>query len=157
MNLSALAITHQTTVLEEHLDEMGHMNVMWYTHFFDQGTWGLFSGLGMDLAYFENEHAGAFALEQHTRYLAELRLGDSVTVRSRILARNAKRLHFMHFMIQDGSGGLAATTELIGMHIDRRTRRSAPFPDYIADNIDEVLTQHKQLDWEAPVCGIMRP
>ncbi len=157
MNLSDLAITHQAAVLQEHLDEMGHMNVMWYTHFFDRATWGFFARLGMDLAYFEGECAGAFALEQHTRYLAELRLADSVTLRSRILARNAKRVHFMHFMVQDETGNLAATTELIGMHIDRDTRRSAPFPDHIASRIDQVLAQHSRLSWEAPICGVMRP
>ena len=31
-----------------YLDEMGHMNVMWYTHLFSMGAWGLFQMVGLD-------------------------------------------------------------------------------------------------------------
>jgi acyl-CoA thioester hydrolase len=73
VDLSPLPISHRATILEDYIDEMGHMNVMWYTHFFDRATMAFFESFGMGLAYFEGENAGAFALEKHTRYLAEAR------------------------------------------------------------------------------------
>lgn len=157
MNFDALPITHRATVPESYLDVMGHMNVMWYTHLFDRGTWQFFEMLGMTLAYFEDNEAGGFALESHARYLAEVRLGQSVTIRSRAIGRTAKRIHFMHFMVIDDGGVLAATVELIGMHIDRAVRRSSPYPTHIATVIDELVAEHRRLDWDAPVCGVMRP
>jgi acyl-CoA thioester hydrolase len=157
MDLSRLPVTHKAIVLEEHLDEMGHLNVMWYTHFFDRATLAFFESFGMGLAYFEREAAGAFALEKHTRYLAEARLGQAITVHSRALGRSAKRFHFMHFMVMDESGVLAATTELVGSHIDRVARRSAPMPDIIADAFDRLLLEQSSLDWEPPLCGVMGP
>jgi acyl-CoA thioester hydrolase len=153
MDLGALPVTYQAAVREEHLDLMGHLNVMWYAHFFDEATWRLFADLGMDEAYYERETAGAFALAQYTRYLAEVRLGQALTIRSRVLGRSTRQLHFIHFMTVDESGKLAATTELLGIHVDRRVRRSSPFPPTIAAAVDEVLARHRELEWAAPVCG----
>jgi len=157
MDFSALPITCQTIIPEEYMDEMNHMNVMWYTHLFDKATWRFFADLGMSLDYFEYQDAGAFALEQHTRYLAEVRLGQTVLLRTRAINRSIKRFHFMHFMIIEEGGVLAATTELIGMHIDRANRRSSPFPDAIARAFDRLSANHQTLDWNPPVCGVMTP
>jgi acyl-CoA thioester hydrolase len=157
MDLAPLLLTYRITVPEEYLDEMEHMNVMWYTHLFDRATWQFFASLDMDLDYFENEKAGAVALEQHTRYLAEVRLGQEVTLRTRAVNRTAKRFHFMHFMTIGDDGVLAATTELIGMHIDYLTRRPASLPEHIAAAFDDLLDRHRTLDWEPPVCGVMSP
>jgi len=133
------------------------MNVMWYAHLFDRATWRFFDSLGMSLNYFEEQNAGAFALENHTRYLAEVRLGQTVVLRTRAINRSQKRFHFMHFMAIENSGLLAATAEFVGMHIDRTTRRSSPLPDHIAEAFDRLISKHQTLDWDPPVCGIMNP
>ena len=155
--LTDLPIRHEASIEASYLDEMGHMNVMWYTHLFDQATWEFFASLGMDLNYFNGEMAGAFALEQHTQYLVELRQGQRVQIRTRALGRSVKRFHFMHFMVVPASGQLAATTELIGIHVDRRARRSSPLPTRIAAAFDSVIAEHSQLSWDPPVCGSMKP
>ena len=133
------------------------MNVMWYTHLFDRATWNFFHSLGMSIDYFELENAGAFALEQHTRYLAEVRQDQLVILRTRVIGRTIKRFHFMHFMLIENTGILAATTELVGMHIDRQSRRSSPLPDHIAGAFDLLISEHKTLDWDPPLCSVMRP
>jgi acyl-CoA thioester hydrolase len=152
-----LPVTYQATVIEEWLDEMEHMNVMWYTHLFDRATWQFFANLGMNLDYFEKQGAGAFALEQHTRYLAEVRLGQEITLRTRAIDRSAKRFHFMHFMTIGGNGVPAATTELIGAHIDYATRRLSPLPENIAAAFDDLIELHQALNWAPPLCGVMSP
>src|SRR5258708_184351 len=101
MDLNELPITYRAVIPEAYLDEMGHMNVMWYTHLFSQGAWGLFQMVGLNLEYFKANQTGSFALEQHFRYLKEVRLGQHVTIRSRVLGRTAKRWHTIHFMIID--------------------------------------------------------
>lgn len=148
---------HQAAIDADYLDEMGHMNVMWYTHLFDRATWVFFASLGMDLNYYNTSLAGAFALEQHTRYLAELFQGQIVQVHTRALGRSIKRFHFMHFMLVQNSGQLAATSELIGIHVDRRNRRSSPLPEQIAASFDKAIAEHSLLSWDPPLCGTMRP
>src|SRR5438067_12161131 len=125
MTLDDLPITYRATIPPDYLDEMGHMNVMWYTHLFGCATMGLFERIGLTREYFEAHHAGSFALEHHVRYLAEVRVGQHVTLRTRALGRSAKRMHFMHFMVHD-DGRLAATGEFIGTHVDMKVRRSSP-------------------------------
>jgi acyl-CoA thioester hydrolase len=111
----------------------------------------------MGAEYMQANNAGSFALESHVRYLSEVRAGQRVTLRSRALARSEKRLHFMHFMMIDESSSLAATCEFVGAHIDMTARRMSPLAGQVAASYDRLLAEHRQIDWEAPICGSMRP
>jgi acyl-CoA thioesterase FadM len=155
--LDALPVTHRAVVPESYLDEMGHMNVMWYTHLFSTAVGGLWDRLGLTDAYFAANRAGTFLLESHVRHLSEVRVGQAVTIRSRVLGRTAKRVHLMGFMVKDDGPVLAATSEGVAAHIDMRVRRSSPFPPHVADAIDRFVAEHAALGWPAPVCGVMKP
>ncbi|HET6574628.1 MAG TPA: thioesterase family protein [Fimbriiglobus sp.] len=157
MDLTSLPVTHRAVIPESYLDEMGHMNVMWYTHLFSESAWGLFQMVGLSAAYFTANRAGSFALAQHFRYLKEVRAGQHVTLRARVLGRTAKRWHTIHFMTIDEYDELAATAESISTHVDMRVRRSSPMPPAVADAIDKLVADHSRLGWGAPVCGAMTP
>ncbi len=153
MNLADLPLVFATQVEARHLDRFGHVNVMWYTHFFDSGTLALFERLGCGPSYYERSGHGMFALEQHTRYRRELREGDQVELRPRLLGMASKRIHFMLFLTTAGQPGLSATSELLGMNIDLASRRSAPFPEAVSRATATMLAEHKLLTWLAPACG----
>lgn len=157
MNWKNLPATWHAIIPPTYLDEMGHMNVMWYTHLFSEATGGLFDLVGMTREYFEGNHAGSFALEAHVRYLLEVHAGHSVTVYSRLLDRTSKRMHFIHFLIRDDCDKLSATGEFVGTHIDMSTRRSSPFPENVIRLLDQMVNDHRQLDWAPPLCGTMKP
>ena len=157
MDLTPLPVTHRAAIPEAYLDEMGHMNVMWYTHLFSQAAWGLFQMVGLTEAYFAANRAGSFALAQHFRYLKEVRAGQHVTLRSRVLGRSAKRWHTIHFMTIDGLDALVATGEAVSTHVDLTVRRSSPMPPAVTAAIDRLLAEHARLGWDAPVCGAMQP
>jgi acyl-CoA thioester hydrolase len=157
MNLSSLPVTHRAVIPETYLDEMGHMNVMWYTHLFSAAAWGLFQLVGLTREHFTAHRTGSFALEQHFRYLKEVRFGQHVTLRGRVLGRSAKRWHTIHFMTIDEPDGLAATSETVSTYVDMTVRRSAPMPPGITSAIDRLLGEHVNLDWDAPICGAMNP
>ncbi len=157
MDLTPLPVTHRAAIPAAYLDEMGHMNVMWYTHLFSLGAWGLFQMVGLTREYFAAHQAGSFALAQHFRYLKEVRLGQHVTLRSRVLGRSEKRWHTMYFMVIDELDVLAATAETVSTHVDMRVRRSSPMPPAITGAIDRLLAEHARLGWDAPVCGALQP
>jgi acyl-CoA thioester hydrolase len=157
LDLAGLPITLQCHIPENYRDEMGHMNVMWYTHLFSSAFEQFAESFGFGEAYFRANQMGSFALETHVRYLAEVRIGQHVTVRSRVLGRSEKRIHFMHFMTIDETRALAATQEHIGAHIDMRIRRMAPLPLEITERFDLLVAQQNALGWAAPVCGVMKP
>lgn len=152
--ITALPHVGTSTVTEDHLDAMGHMNVRWYMAFFDTAAWHFFdTHLGMSDDYYRAHNAGGFALQHVINYYAEVRLGETVHIHARLLGRTAKRVHFLYFMVNITTGRLAATIEGMGAHADMSVRRTAPYPPFIAEKIDAVLNAHLALDWDAPVSG----
>jgi acyl-CoA thioester hydrolase len=155
--LAQLSLLHCATIPPEYLDAMAHMNVRWYMALFDEGAWRFFASFGMDEAYYRTRQAGGFALKHFIQYFAEVRVGETVAIRGRVLGRSAKRVHFMLFMVNETTDKLAATLEVLGSHADMRVRRTSPYPDDIAARLDALIEQQAALDWDAPVCGIIAP
>jgi len=154
--IQQLPLVHRDTIIVGYLDVMGHMNVRHYMGIFDEATWRFFDLFGINTDYAQREKGGMFALKMHITYVAEVHLNQVVAIYSRILARNAKRLHFLHFMVNETTQQLAATIESVGSHADLNVRRTVPFPAHIAVKVDNLLAQHQALDWDAPLCGVLR-
>ena len=154
--LDALPVYHRETISADYLDIMGHMNIRWYFELFAVAGRKFSKSHGLDAAYFQSGDAGVFTLKQYIQYFAEVRADQAVAVHTRLLGRSDKRFHFMNFMINETTTQLAATFEALITHADLRTRRSAPMPARIAENFDATLANDEQLNWEAPVCGVIR-
>lgn len=157
MDYFSLPRTWQAVIPPHYRDEMGHMNVMWYTHLFDRATFAFFDSFGFGADYFHRAASGCFALTQHTRYLAEIHVGQSVSLYTRALGRSAKRLHFMHFLHIEEANKLSATCEYLATHVDLSVRRSSRLPPHLAEAFDRFVAEHQQLPWPAPECGLIKP
>ena len=155
--LAALPRTHQAKIPVEYLDDMGHMNVMWYTHLFSLGVRGLLEQVGIDRNYIERANAGTFALEKHIRYFREVRVGQQISIYTRLLGRHGSRFHVMQYMTNDTLVALASTMETVSTHVDLSIRRSAAMPADIAEAVDKLATLHAQLPWPPDECGYMAP
>lgn len=155
--LESLPLVYRFTIPDEYRDAMGHMNMRWYIALFDEAGIPLFDRLGLTLDYYEQNHAGGFDLEHHTHFLNEVLIGDTVIFRARLLGRSAKRVHYMLFMVNETRTVLSATLEVMNSHANLSIRRTSPYPENIAAQVDAMLAEHTQLDWEAPVCGAMKP
>jgi acyl-CoA thioesterase FadM len=123
-----LRLTLEASVEPRFIDAMGHMNVAWYVHLFDRATWVFFGEMGINDDYRRRANVGMFAVEEHIRYLAELREGQPLTVRTRLLEVGPRSLRLSHAMIDSTQRQLSAVAELAGVHIDLATRRSTSFP-----------------------------
>ena len=156
-DLEDLPLYHRETIPADYLDVMGHMNIRWYMAVYDKAAWNFFSSHGMNEKYFREKQAGGFALKHFIQYFAEVRMGQTVAIRTRLLGRSEKRFHFMHFMINETTRQLASTLEVLGTHADLKIRKAAPIPTEIAERFDAVLAKNRQLEWHAPVCGVIRP
>ncbi len=153
LELSELPALATSCVPNEWIDFMGHMNVVWYTHLFGRSVLEFFDTIGLTHEYFSEQNAGSFIVEQHFRYIAEVRVGETVSVRTRAIGRSDKRLHFLVFLIKEDTKLLAATSEVITVHIDMSSRRSSLLPTSIARSFDSVVAQHAMLTWDPPVNG----
>ena len=119
---------HTETVRPEWIDYNGHMNVAYYVLAFDHATDRLLDQPGSASPMWRRRTVG-FVLEMHVTYEREVTEGDPLTFTTRILDVDAKRVHLFHAMHHGTEGWLAATNELVLMHIDLEARRSCPLPD----------------------------
>ncbi|CAB1056737.1 hypothetical protein D1BOALGB6SA_1474 [Olavius sp. associated proteobacterium Delta 1] len=154
--LETLPVYLHKTIPPEYMDIMGHMNIRWYFDMFAKSGRKFFTSHGLGEDYFRDGNFGVFTLKQYIQYFAEVRVGQTVAIHTRLIGRSDKRFHFMHFMINETKTRLAATFEALITHADLKMRRAATMPTHIADRFDATLADDEQLDWEAPVCGAMR-
>ena len=154
--LETLPQYHRKKIPADYLDLMGHMNIRWYFDMFAKSGRKFFTSHGLSEDYFRDGKFGVFTLKQYIQYFAEVRVGQTVAIHTRLIGRSDKRCHFMHFMINETNTQLAATFEALITHADLKIRRAAPMPDYVAQKFDATLAGDESLDWDAPVCGTMR-
>jgi acyl-CoA thioester hydrolase len=154
--LEKLPLYHRKTIPSDYLDIMGHMNIRWYFDLFALSGRKFFTSHGLDEDYFRNGIFGVFTLKQFIQYFAEVLVGQTVAIHTRLIGRSDKRFHFIHFMINETTAQLAATFEALITHADLKIRRAAPMPNQIAQRFDATLAKDATLDWEAPVCGAIR-
>ena len=143
----------QHTVPEDWQDYNGHVNVRHYMTLYEIAGWPMFSLLGIDEDYFSERRLGIFDLEHHIYYLNELHVGDRVSLYGRFIARSAKRLHGMMFVVNDSRDLLSSSLEYVSSGANLEKRRTEAFPEDIGARIDELIGESDQLSWRAPICG----
>ena len=78
-------------------------------------------------------------------YLRELREGAPLRFTTRLLAFDQKRIHYLHEMHHATDGFLAATNELMSLHVNLATRRAAPMAADVLARLADVLSLHETL------------
>ena len=139
--MSEWKTTYRGIVYPWHCDHMGHMNVMWYASKFDEACWQLLGMLGFHRSRFAEDVTAMAAVEQHTQYKRELHPGDAVTIQSALLEVKDKSIHMLHKMVHDASGEVAATTVIVGVHIDARIRKAIRIPEDVRQRAIEMKEQ----------------
>ncbi len=153
--LASLPAVHRAVIPPAFEDRNRHMNIRWYLALYDEAGDAMYPMLGLTAEYFAESGAGGFDLEQHLWYSSEVRIGETVVIRARILARNSKLLHYMMFMVNETRGVLSSLFECVHAHADLRARRTSSFPPQVAAQIDGLIAIHRALPWPAPVSGFM--
>ena len=144
------------TVPADWADSNAHMNMRWYVALFDDAGDELHERCGLTAEFHRAHRSGTVDLEHHTHFLSEVMPGETVAVYSRLVARSAKRLHYLMFLVNETKGRLAAIFECMNAFLDLELRKTAPFPPEIAAHIDAWLEDDRKLDWPPPVSGAMQ-
>ncbi len=144
-NPKAPLTLHHETVRGDWIDYNGHMNVAYYVLVFDHATDAVLDHIGIGPHYVAEGGGSMFVVETHVTYDRELTEGDSVAIDTQLLGFDAKRVHLFHRMRHADDGFQAATTEVMLLHVDQETRRSAPMPEAARERLDAVLRRHASL------------
>lgn len=136
---------HRETVKPEWIDYNGHMNVAYYVLIFDHGTDAFLDYIGLDDAYRAETGGSVFVVEAHVTYESEAHEGELLRVTTQILDADGKRMHIFHRMHRVNDGVIVATNELMILHVDLSTRRSAALPDAILARLRPLAEAHSAL------------
>lgn len=138
-------VTYRTVVPAEWVDYNGHLNIACYMIAFDRASDGLALALGLGEDYLRRSGNSYYIVEAHLSFVREVLEGKPIGITSRLIGADDKRLHFFHEMFEEDAGFLAATAEMLGLHVDLARRRAAPFPPPEARAIAALLEQHRHL------------
>jgi acyl-CoA thioester hydrolase len=127
------------------IDYNGHMNMGYYLVAYDRATDELLDHLGMDAGYRQASGCSIYVLEVHLCYERELRLGDRARVDVQIIDHDAKRIHCFMRMHRHGDDELAATGELMLMHVALGNGRATPMPESVAARVRALAASHGAL------------
>ncbi|MFE1166634.1 thioesterase family protein [Nocardiopsis sp. NPDC058789] len=119
----------------EWIDYNGHLSEAYYVLVFGFATDALMDRVGLDAAYRAGSGCSLYTVEAHVRYLHEVGADAEVEVRTRVIGpapgpTGAKKVRICHEMWVGDV--LAATEELMALHVDQALGRAVPLPDEVA-------------------------
>ena len=144
MSIAAPFVSRVLEVEKDWIDYNGHMNMAYYNVLFDRCADEAFEIMGMGPAYASERRLTVYTAEIHVCYVRELHLGDKVTATFHLIDPDEKRLR-VYQELRHVDGWLAATSEVLTLHIDMSGPKVAPFPDDILAKVKAMRAAHRDL------------
>jgi len=135
----------KTEVKQEWIDFNGHLNAGYYFVIFDDSVTDFMEFVGLTRAFRDEHQVTTYSVEGHITFERELRLGEPIEIRSQLLEWDAKKFHYINVMHHGTEGWIAATNELMSMHVSQETRRSAPMAPQIQDRLAAIDAVHSNM------------
>jgi len=132
-------------VKSEWTDYNGHMNLAFYIHLFDSAWEVLLEKFNIGEESAINHKRTTFAVESHTTYNMEVRVGDEVDLNLLFLDFDKKRLVYKLEMIHKKEKYLSSTTEVCSLYVDLNTRRVTEFEDEKKSLISDFILTNKDI------------
>ena len=130
-------------VKSEWTDYNGHMNLAFYIHLFDSSWEVLLEKFNIGEESAKSQKRTTFAVESHTTYDMEVKVGEEVNLNLLFLDFDKKRLVYKLEMIHKEEKYLAATTEVCSLYVDLNSRRVTEFEEEKSLLIENFISQNK--------------
>ncbi|MFY9239901.1 MAG: thioesterase family protein [Roseovarius sp.] len=122
-----------------HLDQLGHMNVRWYAHFFDDASFQFLEIIGVGPSARDgliNVHC--VTAQSTTQYKSELLAGTCVKVIGHVKRIGRKSMSLHYRMVGSVCGTEYAVCETVDVFVNADTHQSVEIPDVVR----RVLVRH---------------
>ncbi len=126
-------------------DYNGHVNYAAYAMAADPAIDALYAAAGLDSAYRKAAERSDYVVESRFFYIKEIRHGQQMEARSRLIDFDNKRTHIFCEICDHDSGELSAVAHIISLHVDSRQARSAQFEAFAMRAFAELKAAHGQL------------
>ena len=138
--------TLQTPVLKDWIDYNDHLNDAYYLVIFTKATDTLQNHLGLSLEHIQNTGETLFTVESHLAYVQQIGVGEMVTVTSKILETDTKRMRIFHSMFND-QDELLATVEMLLICYNLESQKVTDFSPMMQQSLSLFATEHGPLTW----------
>ncbi len=131
--------THRTVVFPAQCDHLGHMNVRYYAHAFDDSSFHAWARIGIT---FEAMHAeGAVTVVAHTEtdFIREVTAGSLIKVESAFVKLGTKSATYRQRLIDAENGELYANQQVVEVFFNLKTRKSVAMPAAFREKIEAAL------------------
>lgn len=112
---------YSLTIVEHHLDFLGHVNNATYLQIFEEARWDLLRQMGFSKKELATYQISPIVLEVHVRFRRELLLGKHIKIRTEFKNID-KRIHEIYQTIHDGSENFCDAKFIVGI-FDLRERK----------------------------------
>ena len=143
---------YETAIQPEWIDYNGHVRDAYYGLIVSLATDALMDRVGLDEAYRTRSGCTLYTLEMHLNYLQEVHQSDTASVGVRIAAADHKRIHAAFEISRRGKPGVAATAEVMLLHVCRAggSVATAAFPPQVSRALSELQAASAALPAEGP-------
>ena len=125
------------------------MNMSYYILIFDNAAEVMLAKFKMGGDSAQNDKKSTFAVETHTTYDQEVRLGEEVETHLTYVDHDKKRIYYKLSMFHKEKKYLAATSEVLSLYVDLNQRKVAEFEpekikimdDFIKSNSSKFNTE----------------
>ena len=128
----------------EWTDYNSHMNLAYYIHLFDIAWEILLEKFNMGEESSINQRKSTFAVESHTTYDQEVKVGEEVDINLMFLDHDKKRIIYKLEMIHKEKKYLAATSEILSLYVDLNHRKVIEFEKEKSYLMDSFIEKNKQ-------------
>ena len=131
--------THRAVVFPWHCDHLGHMNVRWYAHFFDDAGFHLWTRIGLSHATLKERDIVTVVAQTKTDFLHEAGAGELLVINSAFTGLGTRSLTHTQRMTNAETDEPVATQETVEVFFDLRTRKATAMPDDLRQRLEAVL------------------
>jgi betainyl-CoA thioesterase len=143
---------YQTAIQPEWIDYNGHVRDAYYGLIVSVAIDALMDRVGLDEAYRSRSGCTIYTLEMHLNYLKEVHQSDLALVGVRIAGLDHKRIHAAFEIARSGKPGVAATAEVMLLHVQRLgdAVSAATFPPEVRAALAQLQAASAGLPAEGP-------
>ena len=134
-------ITYRSLIFPSHCDHIGHMNVRWYAHHFDEAGFQIWNVTEVCQSEMRDRGLQVVVARTTIDYIKEMIAGTSIVVRGGFTRVGNKSVTHQAKMFNEDTGELCATQETVEVFFDPLTRQSTEMPKDFNERLSALLVE----------------
>ncbi len=126
-----MIFSQSVLIRESHLDTFGHVNNATFLQLFEQARWDIIDARGYGLRKIEETGLGPVVLEIQIRFSREIRLRETIEIRSETAAWNGSKTMSMTQSMFNAKGEACCVAQfLFGLFDTKQRKLVRPTPEW---------------------------